>query len=307
MSALPTASPPSLPSGRRRATAPALIALLLVAALASACSSGSGGSGSQGSRPSRSTTTSAGSPSTSLERPERTTTSESAAGGSTTTEDATTTTEEPTTTQEPTTTSEPETTTTRRTTTTRESTSTTAESTTTTVPATTTTVPVTGTDDSHAGWILLGVLAALLALLLAVAAARAARRRRWMAAGEAVLRDGRALVDLGSAGPAAAAPAQEVQHWDMIEQRAAALAAQLPAASSAATSSTDRSILAGLGTALDGYRGSVRTGRALRVGPPAPTAEQVQYADAEARQHLNGVAAELEQLDRVLAPDRKPS
>ncbi len=218
----------------------------------------------------------------------------------TTTSDPTTTSSDrTTTTSESTTTTEPVTSTTRRVTTT------TAEVTTTTAPTTSTTTPVTGTDDAHAGWIVLGVLAALTLLLIAVAAARSSRRRRWYTAGEGVLRDGRALVDLGSAGPAQVAPEQEIAHWDMIDQRAAALAARVPEASKVAINSTERSILAGLATTLDGYRGSIRTGRTLRIGPPAPTPEQVRYADADARQHLSDVAGELNQLDQVLAPDRR--
>ncbi len=65
--------------------------------------------------------------------------------------------------------------------------------------------------------------------------------------------------------------------------------------------------LDGLGRSSDQYLASIRNARALRIGPPAPTAEQLAFADAEAGQRLAVVADQLDQLSQLAAPHRKAS
>jgi hypothetical protein len=145
----------------------------------------------------------------------------------------------------------------------------------------------------------------LAVLLIGVVVARASRHSRWMTAARGVVDDGHALVDLGSAGPAAAAPAQEMAHWDLLEQRGAAMAARLAAATKAALNSTDRSALASLTSVLTKYRNALHTSRTLRIGPPAPTPDQLQYADADTTQQLGHVADGVNRFEQLLATERR--
>ena len=52
------------------------------------------------------------------------------------------------------------------------------------------------------------------------------------------------------------------------------------------------------------YLAALRTSRTLRIGPPAPTPQQLQYADAESGQRLAVVRANLDQLDQLVVPHR---
>ncbi len=279
----------------RHLLAASMVVLSLALGIAAtACGSSGGPSASGPTLPQRSTTTSGASTTT---RPPRTTTSE-----------ATTTTREVTTTSSndpptSTTTTEPRTTTTEARTTTTESraSTTTSEATATVVPAT---VPE---SEKKAPWLAIGLVAALLALLGLVAARRHSSQKGWWARVDALGRDGQALVDLGRAGPAAADPSQQVAHWSALEQRAQALGMATAAVRADAKDSQSRDTLDSLGRSSDQYLSSIRNARALRIGPPAPTPEQLGFADAEAGQRLAVVADQLTQLSQLAAPHRPAS
>ncbi len=293
-------SPTTAP--RHRALLVALLVSLGIGWVATACSSSGSSNASRPTLPVRSTTSGV-STSTS-----RTTTTISR---STTTSEATTTTSESTTTSSSTTTDPP-----TSTTTTSEATTTTTErpTTTTTRPqatststseTTTTVVPATVPDsEKKAPWLAIGLVAALAALLALVAFRHHAGQKSWWARVDALGRDGQALVDLGRAGPAASDPSQQVAHWSALEQRAQALGTTTASVRAAAPDSTTRATLDGLGRASDEYLASIRRARALRIGPPAPTAEQLAFADAEAGQRLAVVADHLNQLAQLAAPHR---
>jgi hypothetical protein len=154
-------------------------------------------------------------------------------------------------------------------------------------------------------WLALGALAAVLLLVLAVALRRRSERKSWWAQADAVLHDGQALVDLGTAGPAGADPQQEIAHWGTIEQRTEALANEVQSVlGSGPPDDATRAAVAGLGQAVADYLAALRTSRTLRIGPPAPTAEQLQYADAESNQRLAIVRANLDQLGQLVVPHR---
>ena len=120
------------------------------------------------------------------------------------------------------------------------------------------------------------------------------KQTRWWARVDDLVRDGQALVDLGPAGPAAADPAQQVAHWSTLEQRAQALGSATAAVRADASDSQARGALDALGRSSDQYLTSIRSARALRIGPPAPTTEQLGFADAEAGQRLTVVAGHLD-------------
>jgi hypothetical protein len=294
-------------SPTRSARRPAWLAALLVAVVlglaAAGCGSSGSSSGSRPTLPNRSTsTTSASSTTTSPPRTTTTRATTTTSEATTTTGDSTTTTTDhptsTTSTSEATTTTGESTTTTERTTTTAHASTSTA-STTTAVPAT---VPQ---SEKKTPWLAIGLVAALLALLGLVALRRHAGSVSWWGRVDSLGRDGQALVDLGRAGPAATDPSQQVAHWSALEQRAQALGMSTAAVRADAPDSGSRTALDGLGRASDQYLTSIRSARALRIGPPAPTAEQLAFADAEAGQRLAVVAGQLNQLDQLAAPHRK--
>ena len=154
-------------------------------------------------------------------------------------------------------------------------------------------------------WLALAALAVVLALVLAVALRRRSQRNSWWSRTDALVREARSVVDLGSAGPAGADPQAEIAHWATIEQRTQALANEVGAVLAAGPpDDTARGALAGLAQGVAEYLEALRTSRTLRIGPPAPRVEQLRYADAESLQRLAIVRASVDQLDQLVAPHR---
>jgi hypothetical protein len=128
-------------------------------------------------------------------------------------------------------------------------------------------------------------------------ARRRAQQRAWLRQTDRLVRDTDALADLAAAGPAGPDPQQQVAHWSSVEQRTTELAAAVDAAGAAAPNDQARQALAGLSAAVADYLGTVNTTRQLHIGPPAPTDEQLQFAEADSAQRLA-------QLQRAVAPLR---
>jgi hypothetical protein len=272
--------------------------LVLVTA---ACGSG-GGSGSNVTLPERPSsslttttrppvTTPTTAPTTTTTRPPRTTTSTSTSTTSTSTTSTTiattTSTSAPTTTSSTSTTTAP--------TSTSESAATTA-----------TTAPSTNTASSSSNpwpWILLAVILVAIAVVIAALVNRSRNRRHaWQQQADGVVRDSKALTDLGASGPATPDPQQQIAHWSTLEQRTTALIASVAAASQVAPDDASRMALDGVDAAARSYLGAVQTTRQLHVGPPAPTAEQLQFADADRVQRLTSLQSTTDQLARVTNP-----
>jgi hypothetical protein len=162
-----------------------------------------------------------------------------------------------------------------------------------------------GEGQSDVPWLAIAALGVLAVGVLAIALHRRSERKEWWTRTDALVRDGRALADLGAAGPAGADPQQQVAHWSTLDQRTQALATEVEAVLAARPpDDPSRAAVAGLGQAVADYQGALRTSRTLRIGPPAPTAEQLQFADAESNQRLAVVRANLSQLDQLVGPHR---
>jgi hypothetical protein len=298
-------------SARRVGLITALALTLVLVVGAAACSSGSTGSGLGPSATARSTTTAGPATterSTSTTESVRTTTTDDSTttSGDATTSTTSTTADPPTSTsstsststsEATTTTAPPRTTTTERATT--SSSTSTSEATTTTLSST---VP---SSERRAPWLAIGLVAALLALLVLAAVRHHSGQSRWWARVDALLRDGQALVDLGQAGPAATDPSQQVAHWSALEQRAQALGTSTAAVRADAPDTQTKAALDGLGQSSDQYLASIRNARALRIGPPAPTPEQLGFADAEAGQRLAVLTGQLGAVNQLALPHRK--
>ncbi len=297
------AAPRSRSIGR---LAGALVAALAALALAGGCGSGS----DRPALPGLSTTTTAAEGASSTTSRQTTTTT--AAKTTTTTESRTTTTtgDGPTTTStvEPTTTKPSTSTTTVPATTTtkpKDTTTTSAEAAGTTTTASGLAADTISSGSSDVPWLAFAALAAVLVLVLVIALRRRSERNSWWARADALVHDGRALVDVGTAGPAGADPQQQVAHWGTLEQRTQSMANEVEAVlGSGPPDDATRASVAGLGQAVSDYLGALRTSRTLRIGPPAPTPEQMQYADAESNQRLAVVRANLDQLEQLVVPHR---
>jgi len=187
---------------------------------------------------------------------------------------------------------------------TRPSTTTTRPAPTTTTPPSTLVATEVSSESKKVPWLAIGVLGALLALIIVVMVRRRAERKTWWSDVDAMGREGQALVDLGTPGPASTDAQQQVAHWATLEQRTVELGAAIQGAASGAPDDPARAILAGLDQAVSAYLAALRTSRTLRIGPPAPTAEQLQFADAESAQRLANVRGVLGQLDRLVTPHR---
>ena len=139
-------------------------------------------------------------------------------------------------------------------------------------------------------------IAALLGWLLM---RRRNRRLAWRQQADGLVRDATALSDLGATGPVTPDAQQQVAHWSTLEQRATDLLGAIAAASPDSPDDATNRALQVLAAATEDYRTSVRNTRQLRVGPPAPTAEQLELADAISTQRLADLRGATDQLRRT--------
>jgi hypothetical protein len=114
------------------------------------------------------------------------------------------------------------------------------------------------------------------------------------------VRDSRAVVDLGSTDPVEADPERQVARWSTLEQRTQSLITGLDAATDGAPTDEARTALADVSTAAQAYLTVVQTTRAMRLGPPAPSPEQLEFAAAEANQRIAELGRATDQLERLV-------
>jgi hypothetical protein len=130
-----------------------------------------------------------------------------------------------------------------------------------------------------------------------------ARRRSWWERADGLVRESRAVIDLGSTGPVAADPEHQVAHWSTLEQRTQSLIAGVDAALRDAPTDEARAALANVSTAAQAYLAVVQTTRALHLGPPAASAEQLEFAAAEANQRIAELGSATDRLDQIVRPE----
>jgi hypothetical protein len=150
------------------------------------------------------------------------------------------------------------------------------------------------------------VIAAVVVLLLAglltwLLLHRRNQQRAWQQQAGRLVRDTDALADLATAGPAGASPEDQVAHWSAVERRTSDLATQLSTAEQAAPNDAARQTVAGLSAAVGDYLTSVRTTRQVHIGPPAPTDEQLRFAEADSAQRLAQVQQAAQPLRQQAA------
>jgi hypothetical protein len=142
-----------------------------------------------------------------------------------------------------------------------------------------------------------GVVAALLIALIA-SLVRRRRRAAWLASARAVAADMGALAAAVERSlPMLRDPNTAAQVWADLDSRAARVRARLRVLGESAPGGAANAAARRAAQALQALQTSIDTDRGLRVGPPAPTPEQLGYSEALLRQRaaeLQQVAADLE-------------
>jgi hypothetical protein len=212
----------------------------------------------------------------------------------------TTTTTTTTTTAPTTTTTAPTTTTTVAPTTTRAPTTVaTTTAPTTTVPATTTTTRDTSSGSSDALPLIIAILliaAAAVVIIILLMRRRAAGG--WVEEARYAVSEGQRLSGVVSQGLASLdAPAAAAHWWSDVDAIGADLHTRMAALASDAPSSGAAAAAAQGDRSLQTLRAAVESDRALRLGPPAPSEEQLGYSEAVVRQRLAEFDQSLIDLD----------
>jgi hypothetical protein len=146
------------------------------------------------------------------------------------------------------------------------------------------------------------VVAVLLIIGLIVLLLRRRGRQQWRERARSGAAEASSLLGLLAGGLAALdEPTRAARTWADLEARGAHLHSGLQALVADAPSERDRSIVGLLDQNLQSLRSAVAADRALRLGPPPPTTEQLGYSEAVIRQRSADFEQSLGDLDRHLA------
>jgi hypothetical protein len=172
-----------------------------------------------------------------------------------------------------------------------------------TEPTTTSTSVTTtsGSSSSNTTAITIAVVAAVaLALLigLIVLIMRRRSRSRWWTQARLVAAEASAVASaVERALPLLREPNAAVQVWADINSRITQLRGRLGTIARSAPETRAKAVTSRVSLALDAVQSAIDTDRGLRIGPPAPTPEQIGYSEALLRQRateLERTAQELE-------------
>ncbi|MGI9021910.1 MAG: hypothetical protein ACR2HV_01515 [Acidimicrobiales bacterium] len=193
--------------------------------------------------------------------------------------------------------------------TTRPRATTTVAPTTSTSSTTSTTVAGKGGGDGISGRtiaLIVGAVAA--AVLLAIIIMMLLRRRdaeRWREQAVQAAAEGRNLLGLATHGLATLEqPTFAAQTWSDLEAQGAQLHQRLQGLARKPPDEWNGSAAARVDQALQALRSGVESDRALRLGPPPPTAEQLGYSEAVVRQRATDFEQALANLDASLSQVR---
>lgn len=143
---------------------------------------------------------------------------------------------------------------------------------------------------------MIGILIALgvgLLILLIVLLVRRRRRAEWWTKARLVAADASALASAVDRGvPLLRDPGAAAQVWADLNGRMTHLRGQLRTMARAAPDASARTATNRASQGAEALQAAIDTDRAVRIGPPPPTPEQLGYSEALLRQR----AAELERL-----------
>jgi hypothetical protein len=137
------------------------------------------------------------------------------------------------------------------------------------------------------------LLIGLIALIM-----RRRSRSRWWTQARLVAAEASAVASaVERALPLLREPNAAVQVWSDLDSRVTQLRVRLGAIGRSAPDARAKAVASRASQALDAVQSAIDTDRGLRIGPPAPTPEQIGYSEALLRQwatELERTAQELE-------------
>jgi hypothetical protein len=148
-------------------------------------------------------------------------------------------------------------------------------------------------------WVIVVIVVVAAALLGWLLLRRRSGRRSWWDRADGLVREARAVVDLGSTGPASSDPEHQVARWSTLEQRTQTLIADLNAAVDDAPNEEARGTVVSVSMAAQAFLTEVQRTRALHLGPPGPSAEQLEFAAAESNQRVAELGRAADQLEQL--------
>jgi hypothetical protein len=171
-----------------------------------------------------------------------------------------------------------------------------APTTSTSTSTTSTSVPATQSSSSNTTAIVVGILIAVavaLLILLIVFLVRRRRRADWWTRARLVAAEASALASAVDRGvPLLRDPGAAAQVWADLNTRIAHLRGELRTLGQSAPDGPARTAANRASQGAETLQSAIDTDRAVRIGPPPPTPEQLGYSEALLRQR----AAELERL-----------
>jgi hypothetical protein len=153
-------------------------------------------------------------------------------------------------------------------------------------------------------WVLFGVAAAAVVGGLIVAAVRRQRQDAHARAGalQQVIVASHQLADAAMAIPTGNEPTAVTLWWRLVEAHDATLTTDLSTLAQLPPDDRRAPARAEVGGAQDALRAAVATDRSLRVGPPAPTDENLAYSAATVRERANALRDRADALEALVLP-----
>jgi len=186
------------------------------------------------------------------------------------------------------------------------SSSTSSSTTSTSIPTTTTTgSSSSGPSGATIGLIVAAIAVAGAAIALVVVLLRRRNLQEWQAVARSVRVEGSRMLAAVTGGMGTLAdPVVAARTWSSLDSLGAALRADLQGLAAKAPEGEASRVVASVDHALQSLRAAVDADRALRLGPPPPTTEQLGYSEAVLRQRAADFEQSLSDLDRVSIPPR---
>jgi hypothetical protein len=133
--------------------------------------------------------------------------------------------------------------------------------------------------------------------------ARRQRRQRWNQDAQVAIQEGsRLLATVINGLPTLAEPQAAATMWSRVETLGAPLHRRLQGLVNSAPDQATASAALAADRALEALRAATDSDRALRLGPPPPTPEQLGYSSAVLRQRAADLEQALGELDQVTRP-----
>jgi hypothetical protein len=149
--------------------------------------------------------------------------------------------------------------------------------------------------------IVAAIVAALLIILLVVLLLRRRGREQWDADARGAAAEASSLTGVVTQGlTSLGEPAAAARTWSEVEMRGGRLHTRLQGLAQKPPDEAAGAVANRMDQSLQSLRSALDADRALRLGPPPPTAEQIGYSSAVVRQRLADFEQATGQLDDLL-------